>query len=131
MRDQFILCACGCGTEIRRIGRRGQPILYAWGHNGRRPREQRFWEKVEFGAPDECWLWTAARDRRGYGMFEHHYASRVAYTLTVGDPGDLDVLHACDNPPCCNPLHLWAGTAQDNIQDAIAKGRFHYRHPKR
>lgn len=49
---------------------------------------------------------------------------RVAYELTHGsiDPS-LDVLHRCDNPPCCNPAHLWQGTAADNIADMFAKGR--------
>jgi hypothetical protein len=36
----------------------------------------------------------------------------------------LYVLHHCDNPPCCNPLHLYAGTQRQNIHDAIARGRF-------
>lgn len=31
--------------------------------------------------------------------------------------------HHCDNPPCANPDHLFAGTARDNVLDAVAKGR--------
>jgi len=31
--------------------------------------------------------------------------------------------HTCDNPICCNPGHLWWGTAAENMQDASAKGR--------
>lgn len=38
-------------------------------------------------------------------------------------PAGLSVLHKCDNRPCCNPLHLFCGTQQDNIADCIKKGR--------
>lgn len=90
---------------------------------------ERFWSKVDqSGGPGECWPWTAARKRGGYGMFRvgngMRKASRVALELTCGSvPPGLFVCHSCDNPPCCNPAHLWAGTAKDNHTDMIAKGR--------
>lgn len=49
---------------------------------------------------------------------------RVVWELAHGcSPGLLDVLHTCDNKPCCEPIHLFLGTQQDNIEDCIAKGR--------
>jgi hypothetical protein len=50
-------------------------------------------------------------------------AHRVAWQLENGSPGDLCVLHRCDNPPCVNPSHLFIGTQLDNIRDRTAKGR--------
>ena len=89
--------------------------------------KDRFWSKVDIKSPDECWPWTASRTRQGYGHFGWNQkvveASRVAYILTHGDPGDFCVLHSCDHPECCNPAHLRAGTHQDNSQDMVDRGR--------
>lgn len=89
---------------------------------------QRFWKYVKRGNIDECWSWTAATNCRGYGKFtldgRRQRANRLAYILGVGPiPDGLYVCHACDNPGCCNPAHLWVGTAKENIQDAVRKGR--------
>ena len=52
------------------------------------------------------------------------YAHRVAYELVHGDlPDGLNVLHTCDNPPCCNPSHLFRGTQLENIRDRTKKNR--------
>lgn len=88
----------------------------------------RFWSKVDKRGPDECWPWTAGRIAFGYGHFRLHYrkinASRYAYILTNGPISDeILVCHECDNPPCCNPKHLFLGTHKDNAQDCIKKGR--------
>ncbi len=98
------------------------------------PKElDRFWSKVNTSAgPDACWPWVGGKHIRGYGIFSVHrpgvYRSwrshRIAYEQSHGtDPGKLMVLHACDNPPCCNPSHLFLGTHQDNVDDKVAKGR--------
>lgn len=38
-------------------------------------------------------------------------------------PSGLVVRHSCDNPSCCNPLHLLVGSQQENIQDAYDRKR--------
>lgn len=88
----------------------------------------RFWSKVNIAGPKDCWLWTAATSTAGYGVFRFNglnkIASRFAYHLANGDiPEDLEVLHRCDTPACCNPAHLFLGTHIQNMQDKLNKGR--------
>ena len=53
-------------------------------------------------------------------------AHRVAVELVIGRKPSPDehVLHACDNPPCCNPNHLSLGSHQDNMDDMMKRGRW-------
>jgi len=86
--------------------------------------EHEFWNLVQRGGPDDCWPWAHTLFPNGYGYFRRHLAHRVAYELANGPiPAGLLVCHACDNPPCCNPAHLWLGTQSDNAQDRNRKGR--------
>lgn len=69
----------------------------------------------------ECWEWNGTRSADGYGVLRDGneiYTHRHAYLIAYGDlPAGFVVRHACDNPPCCNPLHLSLGTQQDNSDD--------------
>ena len=82
-----------------------------------------------------CLEWTAWRGQQGYGGFgaggKHYVAHRLAYFLETGvDPQGYYVCHHCDNPPCCNPEHLFLGTAADNMRDKTLKGRGNTRRGK-
>jgi hypothetical protein len=81
-----------------------------------------------------CWEWQGNRDYRGTGRVgngTYHKGTsstvlvhRVAWELTYGPiPAGLFVCHTCDNPPCCNPAHLFLGTQKDNMHDCKLKGR--------
>lgn len=90
--------------------------------------QERFWRKVH--KTDGCWEWTGSRDRKGYGKIAKGgaptiplLAHRVSWAIHHGDPGDLCVLHRCDNPPCVRPDHLFLGTIADNNRDMTQKGR--------
>lgn len=95
---------------------------------------ERFWKHVARTENiDECWPWTASRHKQGYGWFgvrdeetgkyKLHLTHRVVWFLAYGEWPTLDVLHRCDNPPCCNYYHLFQGTHDDNMKDMAQKKR--------
>lgn len=96
--------------------------------------EKRFWRQVQ--KTDFCWEWQGTRNALNYGHFRIRHktakAHRVAWMICNGDiPKGLFICHACDNPPCVNPAHLWIGTELENIKDRdtkkrVAHGEKHY-----
>lgn len=96
--------------------------------------QERFWAKVNKGAPNGCWEWTASRTKKGYGHFGFNGRTFIAHRFVLmmqghEIPEDMAVCHRCDNPPCVNPEHLFIGTNQDNVDDMVSKGRHHGRNP--
>lgn len=76
----------------------------------------------------DCWLWTGRRDGKGYGhlsvLGKDWTAYRLSYALHNGDiPDGAFICHTCDNPPCVNPAHLYAGTPRTNSRDCLERGR--------
>lgn len=95
----------------------------------------RFWSKVDKNGPilveslGPCWEWKAGRYPAGYGQISIQSPRRgfgahvISFYINNGYWPAPNCLHKCDNPPCCNPAHLFAGTAKDNVHDMVSKGR--------
>lgn len=91
------------------------------------PLEDRIWAMVDRRGDDECWPWTGATNKAGYGMYGGGSRSvggrGYAHRFIAGAEKGEVVRHTCDNPPCCNPRHLVRGTQQENMDDMVAKER--------
>lgn len=86
---------------------------------------KRFWDKVK--KTDTRWIWTACKDRHGYGEFKINGITervhRVVYQWYIGViPIGLQIDHLCRVRHCVNPAHLEAVTAQENCARGVGQG---------
>lgn len=97
---------------------------------------KRFFKKIkpyDMGYRDEgrdpgpCWLWQNQMHPKGYGRFylgfdedENKvlaYAHRVSFEHFIGIPKPGYIVdHRCEVKSCCNPVHLWPVTNQENLR---------------
>lgn len=114
-------CRGWCRSHYARWSRSGSPELT---HGA----ITRLVELGAQGGTDECIIAAGAAGRahtmlQGVGMT----ASRAAWIIAYGNPGDLHVLHRCNGGSgehgCVNVRHLYLGTAWRNQQDAVVSDR--------
>ena len=124
----------GCGKKYYSIGycRVHYCRMYKTGSTeilGIISPEKRFFSKI-LKHKSGCHIFIGSRSKDGYGNLRigdkiiktHRYAWFLKHGKWPSD--NIKVCHKCDNPPCCNPDHLFLGTDKDNVRDSIKKGRF-------
>ena len=94
---------------------------------------EKFWDRVNIKSDSECWIWEGGLNSKKpgytYGLFWIHGGSTLAHRLALSFHQEklvgskMEVMHACDNPLCCNPNHLSEGTHKENMQDMYKKNR--------
>lgn len=96
-----------------------------------KPAVDRFWAKVRKLGESACWIWTARKDRKGYGQFRVGskrdgtrrliFAHQFSFELAGGLIGEGQVVdHVCRNPSCVNPGHLQTITRRKNWENGIS-----------
>lgn len=127
-------CQCGCGGRTGVIKEnhpsRGQVVgqfsLCLPGHHVRKTLRDVFYKYVIKG--EGCWDWSGPCTAEGYGRLNFYgdkiAAHRASYEIHHDKiPTGMLVCHACDNPRCIRPDHLFLGDISTNTRDAARKGR--------
>jgi hypothetical protein len=88
----------------------------------------RIMSQVDIDPVTGCWLWKGYLWRNGYGRMRYRSKKwavhRLNYMLHLGEiPDGLMACHCCDVKSCCNPLHIFLGDQQANMDDMSRKGR--------
>jgi hypothetical protein len=82
--------------------------------------QELFYDHVNKTDHNGCWLWTAAKNNIGYGMFRYQNKMQLAHRVQAKFQNlnitDKLVIHTCNNYDCVNPNHLVVG-------DQIDKGK--------
>jgi len=86
---------------------------------------------AQFDEP--CWLWTGGLHDKGYGRFwlgfdpedrskVWAYSHRIAFEHWVAIPkAGYIVDHECNVKTCCNPVHLWPVSNEENLRLAYER----------
>lgn len=121
-----------CGTCNKALNRRQRGFCSRkCYYEAKRLPPERFWDRVGPLTSTGCREWQGPKDELGRAMFrldgKNIRTHRAAYLLAIGPiPEGFCVCHRCDNPPCCEPTHLFLGTQANNVDDMIQKRR-HYK----
>lgn len=116
-----------CDLHYYRYRVNGNPLTFKERYAVKKiTKEEFFWLNIK--KTDTCWIWEGNKNKDGYGRInfnsKHQLAHRYAYELLVGCiPENKLICHHCDNPPCCNPEHLFLGTDRQNTDDKLLKKR--------
>lgn len=89
---------------------------------------ERFDRRVHHEPNTGCFLWGGALMPCGYGCLSIKDTTAMAHRVSlvlVGRivPDGMFACHTCDVRWCVNPDHLYVGTVQQNINDALRRGR--------
>jgi hypothetical protein len=127
-----------CSKHYTRLRNRGElePVDgRVYSNQARQNTADTFWNKLNKNGPwcekrqSTCWVFPTS-DPKEYGVVRYQGATwrahRLAFFLTNGYDAKRFVCHHCDNPPCCNPDHLYDGDDSSNMQDMWDRDR----HPR-